>query len=85
MHGAAPRALLKSSRTFDSDSPNHIESSSGPLTEMKLDLTSLAIACDTRATERRRVRDASRRARARMCARARACETATGFYFALGR
>ena len=47
MHGAAPRALLKSSRTFCSDSPNHIERSSGPLTEMKFDLTSLAIAFAT--------------------------------------
>ena len=44
MHGAAPRALSKSWRTFDSDSPNHMERSSGPLTEMKLDLASLAIA-----------------------------------------
>mmetsp|Transcript_9635 Transcript_9635/g.16466 ORF Transcript_9635/g.16466 Transcript_9635/m.16466 type:complete len:223 (+) Transcript_9635:759-1427(+) len=47
MHGAAPRALSKSWRTLASDSPNHIESSSGPLTEMKLDLTSLAIALAT--------------------------------------
>jgi hypothetical protein len=47
MHGAAPRALSKSSRTFDSDSPNHIESSSGPLTLMKLDCTSLAMALAT--------------------------------------
>ena len=39
--------MLKSSRTFCSDSPNHIERSSGPLTEMKLDLTSLAIAFAT--------------------------------------
>ena len=37
-HGAAPRALSKRSRTLDSDSPNHIVSSSGPLTEMKLAL-----------------------------------------------
>lgn len=39
--------LSKSCRTFDSDSPNHIESSSGPFTEMKLDLTSLAMAFAT--------------------------------------
>mmetsp|Transcript_56469 Transcript_56469/g.115567 ORF Transcript_56469/g.115567 Transcript_56469/m.115567 type:complete len:239 (+) Transcript_56469:796-1512(+) len=44
MHGAAPRALLKSSRTLDSDSPIHIERSSGPFTEMKLSFASFAIA-----------------------------------------
>mmetsp|Transcript_30761 Transcript_30761/g.73905 ORF Transcript_30761/g.73905 Transcript_30761/m.73905 type:complete len:202 (+) Transcript_30761:1108-1713(+) len=44
MQGAAPRALLKSSRTFDSDSPIHMERSSGPLTEMKLSFASLAMA-----------------------------------------
>eukprot|EP00962_Isochrysis_galbana_P008700 scaffold2423_cov113-Isochrysis_galbana.AAC.10 len=42
--GAAPRALSKSSRTFASDSPNHMVSSSGPLMEMKLAWHSLAIA-----------------------------------------
>mmetsp|Transcript_4977 Transcript_4977/g.10128 ORF Transcript_4977/g.10128 Transcript_4977/m.10128 type:complete len:222 (-) Transcript_4977:702-1367(-) len=44
MQGAAPRALEKSSRTLLSDSPIHIESSSGPLTEMKLSFASFAIA-----------------------------------------
>ncbi len=33
---ATCRALSKSSRTLASDSPNHIVSSSGPFTEMKL-------------------------------------------------
>jgi hypothetical protein len=41
----AARALLKRSRTLDSDSPNHMLSSSGPLTEMKLAPHSLAMAC----------------------------------------
>lgn len=30
IHGAAARALSKSSRTLASDSPNHIDNSSGP-------------------------------------------------------
>ena len=34
--GAAVRALSNTSRTFASDSPNHIVSSSGPFTLMKL-------------------------------------------------
>mmetsp|Transcript_30126 Transcript_30126/g.84145 ORF Transcript_30126/g.84145 Transcript_30126/m.84145 type:complete len:233 (+) Transcript_30126:588-1286(+) len=43
-HGAAARALSNSSRTFDSDSPNHMVKSSGPLMEMKFDWHSLAMA-----------------------------------------
>lgn len=39
-----PLALSKISRTLASDSPNHMVSSSGPLTEMKLAWHSLAIA-----------------------------------------
>ena len=42
MHGAAWRALRKTSRTPVSDSPTHLDSSSGPLTEMKF--TSLSVA-----------------------------------------
>mmetsp|Transcript_25338 Transcript_25338/g.34818 ORF Transcript_25338/g.34818 Transcript_25338/m.34818 type:complete len:211 (+) Transcript_25338:580-1212(+) len=45
MQGAAARALSKSSRTFASDSPNHIVRSSGPLIDMKLAPHSLAMAC----------------------------------------
>ncbi|RDX39860.1 hypothetical protein OH76DRAFT_1367097, partial [Lentinus brumalis] len=42
--GAAAHALSKTSRTFASESPNHIVSSSGPLIEMKFAWVSLAIA-----------------------------------------
>ncbi|KAJ6261999.1 LOW QUALITY PROTEIN: hypothetical protein Dda_2800 [Drechslerella dactyloides] len=42
--GAAARALSKISRMLDSDSPNHMLSNSGPLTEMKLAAHSLATA-----------------------------------------
>ncbi|BAP73219.1 cell division control protein 48 [Kluyveromyces marxianus] len=42
--GAAALALSKISRMFDSDSPYHILSNSGPLTEMKLADTSVATA-----------------------------------------
>lgn len=35
MQGAAARAFSNSSRTFDSDSPNHIDSSSGPAQDKK--------------------------------------------------
>mmetsp|Transcript_3130 Transcript_3130/g.10938 ORF Transcript_3130/g.10938 Transcript_3130/m.10938 type:complete len:201 (-) Transcript_3130:1479-2081(-) len=42
--GAACLALSKTSRTFASDSPNHMVSSSGPLTEMKLAPQQLATA-----------------------------------------
>mmetsp|Transcript_61000 Transcript_61000/g.150118 ORF Transcript_61000/g.150118 Transcript_61000/m.150118 type:complete len:222 (-) Transcript_61000:1249-1914(-) len=44
MHGAAPRALANRSRTLLSDSPIHMDSSSGPLTLMKLVLASFAMA-----------------------------------------
>ena len=44
MHGAACRALRKTSRTARSDSPTYFESSSGPLTEMKLTPLSVASA-----------------------------------------
>ena len=44
MQGAAARALSKMSRILLSDSPNHILSSSGPFTEMKLAAHSLATA-----------------------------------------
>mmetsp|Transcript_4150 Transcript_4150/g.16097 ORF Transcript_4150/g.16097 Transcript_4150/m.16097 type:complete len:276 (+) Transcript_4150:859-1686(+) len=44
MHGAAERALSKRSRTFASDSPNHMVSSSGPLMLMKFAPHSLAMA-----------------------------------------
>ena len=43
-HGALWRALSNTSRTFASDSPNHIVSNSGPFTEMKFDEHSVAIA-----------------------------------------
>ena len=43
-HGADWRALSKISRTFASDSPNHIVRSSGPFTEMKLAWHSFAMA-----------------------------------------
>mmetsp|Transcript_10065 Transcript_10065/g.34221 ORF Transcript_10065/g.34221 Transcript_10065/m.34221 type:complete len:443 (+) Transcript_10065:574-1902(+) len=42
--GAAWRALSNRLRTLASDSPNHMVRSSGPLTEMKLDWHSLAMA-----------------------------------------
>lgn len=44
VQGAALRALSNTSRTFASDSPNHMVSSSGPLIEMKLAEDSLAMA-----------------------------------------
>lgn len=43
-HGLAYLALSKISRTLDSDSPNHMVSSSGPLMLMKLALHSFATA-----------------------------------------
>lgn len=42
--GLAYRALSNISRTFDSDSPNHIVNNSGPLMDMKLAEHSLATA-----------------------------------------
>ena len=42
--GAAPRALSNTSRTFASLSPNHMVSSSGPLTLMKFAWHSFATA-----------------------------------------
>ena len=44
MQGAACRALWKTSRTPRSDSPTYIDSSSGPLTEMKFTSVSAARA-----------------------------------------
>mmetsp|Transcript_30498 Transcript_30498/g.61459 ORF Transcript_30498/g.61459 Transcript_30498/m.61459 type:complete len:238 (-) Transcript_30498:649-1362(-) len=47
-HGADCRALSNTSRTFDSDSPNHMVKSSGPLIEMKFDWHSFAMALASR-------------------------------------
>ena len=43
-HGAACLAFSKTSRTFASDSPNHIVNSSGPLIEIKFAWHSFATA-----------------------------------------
>ena len=45
---SAHLALSNTSRTFASDSPNHMVSSSGPLMEMKLAWHSLAMALASR-------------------------------------
>ncbi|RNA33076.1 ribosome biogenesis atpase rix7 [Brachionus plicatilis] len=47
-HGAACLALSNTSRTFASDSPNHMVNNSGPLIDIKLAWHSLAMALASR-------------------------------------